>query len=88
MSCGDPVTPEWLIGMSAGAVCRVLDDPSGSAIEAIVGAAYGIAYDQDRFMSNWVLAGYSGEGGSTWVSPDGTGVARVDGAGSIRVGPA
>jgi hypothetical protein len=42
VSCGDPVTPEWLIGMSAGAVCGVLDDPTGSAIEAIVGAAYGI----------------------------------------------
>jgi hypothetical protein len=77
MSCGDQVTPEWLLGMSAGAVCRVLDDPAGSAVERIVEAAYEIAYEQDRYMSAWVLAGFSDGGGSTWRSPDGESIAEV-----------
>ena len=77
MSCGDPITPEWLVGMSAGAVCRVLDNPAGSAIESIVDAAYEIAYEQGKHMSAWVLVGFSDDGGSTWRSPDGESIAEV-----------
>ena len=85
MSCGDPMTPEWLLGMSAGAVCRVLDNPAGSAVESIIEAAYEIAYEQDRHMSTWVLAGFSDEGGSVWRSPDGESLAEVGADGRIEI---
>jgi len=84
MSCGERLTPEWLIGMDAGAVCRVLENPAGSAIESIVDDANEIAYQQGRHMSAWVLAGFD-DAGTIWRSPDGRSIAVVGRDRSIGV---
>ena len=84
MTCGEPVTPGWLVGMSAGAVCRVLDDPAGSAIEGIVEAAYEIAYEQGE-MSAWTLRSFDPDGVTTWLSPAGDRIAEVGPGPTVRV---
>ncbi|MCB2224609.1 MAG: hypothetical protein KQH83_10625 [Actinobacteria bacterium] len=80
---GSP-SPESLLGMSAGAVCRVLDDPAGTPLEQVIDAAYEIAYGQGLYRSAWTLAGVGPDGTTVWRSPDGTGSAEVGRDGDVR----
>lgn len=74
-----------LVGMAAGMVCRVLDNPAGAAIEPVVAAAQEIAYDQDLMMSAWTFMSIDGTGATAWKAPDGSQIATVDGDGRVTV---
>ena len=77
--------PEDLIGMAAGAVARVVDNPAGSTIEPVVLAAHVIANDSDRVMSSWVLVSEHADRATLWRSPDEAEIATVGTDGSIAI---
>ena len=78
-------TVDDLVGLSAGAVCRVLDNPAGSEIEAVVDAAQEIAYDSDRVMSAWTFVDLHPDGTTIWAAPDGRETAIVSADGAVQV---
>jgi hypothetical protein len=46
---------ESLVGKSAGAICRTLNLPYEPPYQSIIDAASLIGYDQDLYMSAWLL---------------------------------
>jgi hypothetical protein len=76
---------ESLIGKSAGAICRTLDLPYEPPYESTIDAASRIAYDEDRYMSEWSFVTQWLDGTTVWESADRSARALVSPEGSIRI---
>jgi hypothetical protein len=59
-----------LVGKSAGAICRTLHLPYVPPYQSIIDAASAIAYDEDRYMSEWLFITQWIDGTTVWQSED------------------
>ena len=74
-----------LVGKSAGAICRTLALPFEPPYQAIIEAAQAIAYDQDRYMSEWSFLTQWADGTTVWRSPERDAKALVSPGGAVRI---
>ena len=74
-----------LVGKSAGAICRTLDLPYIPPYQSIIDAASAIAYDEDRYMSEWLFITQWIDGTTVWQSEDRSTKALVSPDGNIQV---
>lgn len=74
-----------LVGKSAGAICRTLELPFTPPYRAVIEAAQAIAYDQDRYMSEWSFLARWADGTTVWRSPERDAKALVSPEGEVRI---
>ena len=74
-----------LVGKSAGAICRTLNIPYIPPYQSIIDAASAIAYDEDRYMSEWLFVAQWIDGTTLWQSEDRSFEALVSPNGDIQV---
>jgi hypothetical protein len=74
-----------LVGKSAGAICRTLELPFTPPYRAVIEAAQTIAYDEDRYMSEWSFLTQWTDGTTVWHSPARDAKALVSPGGEVRI---
>jgi len=74
-----------LVGKSAGAICRTLELPFVPPYRAVIEAAQTIAYDEDRYMSEWSFLTQWADGTTVWRSPARDAIAMVSPEGDVRI---